>query len=158
MKNIFFSICFALATLGLSLAQDGTKKYDKTTFSLTIRPTQATVKAGSSVDVEVAKTNISDRQLNNSRTNNPGEYYSFDIRRDGVPALPTETLKRLRKPNEGIVPRMTSVIFGNLAPHETFKETVSVSSYWDMAQPGKYSIELHQGKVKSNTVTVTVVP
>ncbi len=135
----------------------------KATFSLSIQAVQSTVKGGGPVEVEVTKTNTSNFVLNNSRTNNPGENYLFEVRRDGVPAAESEELRHLRKPGsahaekEGPIPYATSYLLGSkIAPQETFKETIPVSTYYDTSQPGKYTIQLQQGKVKSNVVTLTV--
>lgn len=160
MKNLLLIIVLLLTTVGLSA-----QAKSKATFSLSIQAVQSTVKAGVPVEVEVSKTNTSNFVLNNSRTNNPGENYLFDVRRDGVPAAETEELRHLRKPGsahaekEGSIPYATSYLIGSeIAPHKTFKESLPVSTYYDTSQPGKYTIQLQQGKVKSNIVTVTVEP
>jgi len=53
-------------------------------------------------------------------------------------------------------------------PGESFVERVTVTKTYDLSKPGKYTIsvvrpieswqKLGEGKVKSNSVTVTVVP
>ena len=80
--------------------------------------------------------------------------YTYDVRRDGVLVPETEEAQKMRHPrgDEG------SMIDGTLPPHRTQTDTVAVNAYRDMSQPGKYTIQLRQDGVKSNTVTVTVEP
>ncbi len=51
-----------------------------------------------------------------------------------------------------------SIINASLPPHGTETDIIAVDAYRDMTQPGKYTIQLQQGKVKSNIATVTVTP
>jgi hypothetical protein len=125
---------------------------------------EAKVKAGSAVEVECTMTNSSNEVLHPFRTTNPGEYYTFNVQRDGVPAAETETLKHMKKLGQARpekenspMPYTTSFLFTSLAAHESMKDTVPVSQYYDMSHPGKYTIQLSQGRVKSNTVIVTVI-
>jgi len=135
-------------------------------FSLSIRPMQdSPVKASSTIEVECTMTNTSNHLLHPFRTTNPGEYYLFDVRRDGAPVTDTEALKHMKKlgrprpeKENSPVPYTTSAMFTSLAPRESLEDTVPVSEYFEMSQPGRYTIQLGQGKVKSNTVTVTVIP
>src|SRR5712691_2292174 len=124
------------------------KVLNKASFSLSIRPVESTVKAGSGVAVEATMTNTSNYTFHPFRTTNPGEYYLFDVRRDGTPAPETDNLKHLEKPGStrpeienGPVPYTTSPFFTALPPHQSLQETVTVSEYYDMTQPGKYTIQ-----------------
>lgn len=158
----------ALLIVAASVGLSAQREISKATCSLSIRPAQINVKAGSPIEIEVNKTNTSNYVLNNSRATNPGENYTFEVRRDGTPAAESETLRHLMKPGstgpeeKGTGPIQgrykTNYIFEDLPPHETFKEMVLVSEYYDMTKPGKYSIQLSQGRAKSNTITVIVTP
>jgi hypothetical protein len=150
--------------------QEGTQPREKVstkaTASISIRALESTVKTGSSIIVEVTMTNTSNYTFHPFRTTNPGEYYLFDVRRDGAPAPETDNLKHLKKPgstrpeieNPLPVPYTTSPLFTALPPHQSLQETVTVSEYYDVSQPGKYTVQLQLGKAKSNIVTVTVEP
>jgi len=139
----------------------------KAAASISIRPLASPVKAGSPVMIQVTMINTSDYPFHPFRTTNPGEYYTFDVRRDGTPAVETVNLKRLKKPGQSRpeindnpvpMPYTTSLLFTTIPPHQSLQETVTVSEYYDMSQPGKYIIKLQLGRAKSNTVTVTAEP
>jgi hypothetical protein len=160
---------FALTSVLFSPGQNRQKKYStKATCSLAIRPLESTVKVGSPIVIEAITTNTSNYVLNNSHPRNPGEYYSFDVRLNGVPAPETEILQMMVKPGNNAPEKkssgplagrhVTSYVFEDLPPHQAFRQTVSVSEYFDMREPGEYTIQLALGKVKSNVVKVAVIP
>jgi hypothetical protein len=172
----YFGLFWLMSSIGESLRMSvlrvlilllATTASARTPASLTIRMQEIIVRSGSTVMVVVTETNNTDRVILGSRTSNPGEYYSFTVLRDGKPVPETEELRRLQKPREpgpeeqgkgltGVY--MSNVIFEDLQPHESKQEDVAVSRYFNMTAPGKYSIRLRQGKLKSNVVTVTVTP
>ncbi len=151
MKN-FLTVLLMMVAVGFAQS--------KAEFSIVIRPTESTVKAGSGVVVEVRKTNLTDHVLLIGGGINPDGDYAYDVRRDGVLVPETEearneNARRMKEPRsyEG-----GSLIDSSVPPHRTATQTIGVSRYRDMIQPGKYTIQLQQGKVKSNIVTVTVIP
>jgi len=50
------------------------------------------------------------------------------------------------------------MINGESQPLQFAADTIAVNGYRDMGRPGKYTIQVREGKVSSNTVTVTVTP
>jgi hypothetical protein len=66
----------------------------------------------------------------------------------------TEEGKKLKEHHAG----NGSMINGDLQPHQFAVDAVIVNSYRDMSQPGKYTIQVQEGKVGSNIVRVTVTP
>src|SRR5438309_3214183 len=87
-----------LAASPLWLMAQQEKVSTKATTSLSIRALESSVKRGSPTAVEATITNTSKYTFRPFRTTNPGEYYSMDVRRDGVPVAETGNLKHLKKP------------------------------------------------------------
>ena len=125
----------------------------KKPFTLTIHPEHHTVKVGQPVVIDAVKTNTSDSALNLAPTNNPAEYYDMDVMHDGVKAEPTANLQKLKADGGR---HMTSMLLSTVKPGKSMKESVGVSQYYDMSQPGAYTVCFHQNGVSSNTVTVLV--
>jgi hypothetical protein len=50
------------------------------------------------------------------------------------------------------------MIDGSMLPHPWAVDTVAVNEFRNMRQPGVYTIQVLEGTVKSNTVTVTATP
>jgi hypothetical protein len=160
----------------LAIAAGSAQGASKASFTLSIHAQQDAVKAGSPVMVDVVRTNVSNRVINDSRTFNPGEYYTFYVTRGGGPAGETRELRDIKESRAAVQdptsPRrsVTSWRLGSLKPGKTSRDVVPVSSFYDMSQPGQYTIQLEQpdypeGKlavksnaiaVKSNTITVAV--
>jgi hypothetical protein len=69
----------------------------------------------------------------------------------------TEEAQKMREPRKGSF-EGGSMTDSSLPPHQTITDEIGVSAYRDMSRPGKYTIQLRQGGVKSNVVTVTVEP
>ena len=62
----------------------------------------------------------------------------------------------------GYAPSARKTVFGLLGPDKAIVEKMALSKEYDLSKPGKYSIQAlrSDGKtdVKSNTITVTVMP
>src|SRR5437868_9444336 len=130
----------------------------KAPFTLVIRAEHTTVKAGEPVVIDVVKTNTSGHTMNVSQSNNPAENYSMDVKRDGVEAEKTTDAKKMENANGH---RAMSILFDNLKAGKVMNETVEVSAYRDMSEPGTYTVRLEQKVgstvvVASNTITVIV--
>ena len=97
------------------------------------------------ITLEVTTTNLTDHRLDFMKYGKP---YTYIVRRDGVPA---PMIPRLH-------PDMIMVDPKGLPPHRSITGNEYVQRYVDMSQPGKYTIRLQEGDVKSNVVTVTVEP
>ncbi len=103
--------------------------------------------------IDVVKTNNSAHSMNLSPTNNPAEYYDMKVRLEGVKVEETADLQKLKKQDGH---RVTSFMLDQLKPGKSMKETVEMSAYHGMTQPGIYTICFHQSTVSSNIAIVTV--
>ncbi len=149
-------------------------------FSLVIRPLESTAKVGSPVEIEVKTINLTNHDLVIGNGFYPS-IYTYNVKRDGMSVAETELSKNLKHPpprppckqpgTASCIEISDSVVgIEPLAAHQTRTETIPVSDYRDMSQPGTYTIQLlevdsivsgrkvHQSEVKSNIVTVTVGP
>jgi hypothetical protein len=144
MKNL---LIVGLLTIGLFAEP-------KAHFSILIRPLEKNVKLGTPIQLLVKKTNLSQRALTIVGFNRLGDY-DYYVWRDGRLVAETAEGKKLREPRsyEG-----GSLMDGSLPPHRTQTDTIAISTYRDMNKPGRYTIQLRQGDVKSNFVTITVTP
>ena len=154
-KNLL--IIVLLTTVGLFAES-------KAEFSIVIRAKESTVKAGSGVVLVVNKTNLTKHVLPlGSGMNPPAAEYTYDVRRDGTLVAETESAKKQKEPpppckKDSLCVPVGSFIDSSVPPHQTITDEIQISDYRDMSQPGKYTIQLQQDKVKSNVVTVTVEP
>jgi len=123
----------------------------KSAFSLSIRTFDGEVQSGNRIESQITKTNLSDHALlvGGNRTAD----YTYEVRRNGVLLPETEQAKNLREH-----PLPGPMIDGNLPPHQWAVDTVAVNEFCDMRQPGVYTVQVQEGSVKSNVVTVTVTP
>jgi hypothetical protein len=116
----------------------------------------------------VTVTNTSDRTIGFIRS--PGQppeegfRYKIEARNEsGLSAPPSAYLRDLKE--------KTTVSFSSnlaqwLKPSESFVDEIQVTKFYDLSQPGKYTISvvrdippaqtLGKGTVRSNTITVTV--
>ena len=173
MKIIRPALFLLIVLLGICAAQSGAPsqsaqppKDTKQPFSLAIRLPHESVRAGLPVDVEVTIKNATDGLLFLDRN----WLGSFDVRdskgrqpltRRGEIILKHAPLKpgEVRDLPTGGGPPL------QLSPQETVTVNLVVDNLFDLSQPGKYTILVHLpdgagggGVVKSNAVTVTVVP
>jgi hypothetical protein len=140
-------------------------------FTLAIQAERQSVEVGQTVVINVTRQNITDQTIDDNRTTNPMEYLTFRVSRDGVPVAETAELQKMH--GRGLAPGevqtiVTSPYFAKLKPGESSHDTVEVSHYYDMSKPGTYSISALQEtrpglpeksvSVKSNTITITVLP
>ena len=123
----------------------------KSAFSLSIRTADRKVASGDRIELQITKTNLSDHALMVGA--NRIAPYTFDVWCNGVLVPETEQARNLR---EHPVPG--PMIDGNLPPRGWALDTVAVNEYRDMRQPCVYTVQVREGSVKSNTVTVTVTP
>jgi hypothetical protein len=132
-------------------------------FSIVITAAQATVKVGSEVRVDVQLKNTSDVDIvfgDLSRS-----IYDMDVRNSkGEQAPETERMRKIHTPEQTGARFEGSIISDKLEPGNTVEEYISVDKYYDMTKPGKYTIQfqrtdrLTKKTVKSNTITITVMP
>jgi hypothetical protein len=95
------------------------------------------------------------------------EYYTFDILDEqGRPVPEKERLRNLRESLKPGGRRWRHGLISEIEPGVSWKEQLFLSEYYDMSRPGKYTIqlqrklpeELGKGTVKSNIITITVLP
>ena len=119
--------------------------------------------------VRVKETNISKHIVNVGRTNEPGQWYRMSVVLDGHPAPLTEEGQQVLNPkkvdpDEG---ETFSAFFGTLKPGHATTFEVALTRFFNLASPGTYQVTFSRGtdrdqpdnvEVKSNTITVTVLP
>jgi hypothetical protein len=142
----------------------------KQLFSLTIASPKEPIKAGTELRLLVTVTNTSDRTINfiTSPGSIPedGARYEIDVRdAQGSPASPSANL---RTKDNRVSTDYGSRVSRTLRASESFVDKVTVTRFYDLSQPGNYTIwvalpipprqNLGEGKIKSNSITVTVVP
>jgi hypothetical protein len=104
-------------------------------------------------------TNTSTHDINASASYDKGLNfsYAYHVRRKGGTVL---------QPKQSDSPISGTSKIRNLRASESVEEVTNLSDEYNMAEPGKYVIQLSRaasgdpkdGIVKSNTITVTVVP
>jgi len=146
-KRTLLLVAFSFLA-SVCIAQNAVKA--ESAFSLSIR-TAGEAASGHRVELEITKTNLSDHAL--IVGSNRIVPYTFDVWCNGVLTPETEQARNLRDH-----PLPAPMIDGNLPPHGWAIDTVAVNEYRDMRQPGVYTVQVREGSVKSNTVTVTVKP
>lgn len=138
-------------------------------LSITLRPSKGdtttgtgVVIAGSPVYVLVDLKNNSDKIVSSMSIDYP-PYYIIDVRdEEGYPTPETKFMRELRDPNHR---GFGSGGLFQYNPGESWKEQLTITHYYEMSRPGKYTIQLERklpeelgvGTVKSNTITITVV-
>jgi hypothetical protein len=147
---------------GVSGAQTTKTGPDLPQFSLAVSTANNLVKAGSSVVIEVALTNVSDQTIGlpAQTGRDESQWYKVDVRhQNGSMASAVQ-----HRPAGNVVPPgavkvdVYSAVMVELKPRETSKEKVAISDLFDMSRPGKYSVQVTFRGAKSNTITITVGP
>ena len=150
---LLLSASFAISAVGEVWAASHT-------FSLTITAAQAEVKSGSQPTVNTTLTNLSNRVVT-IEFNTPLCDYAVEVRNSAGNLAPDTELKRESDCAKHATGRD---IIAPLRPHDSQKDTIPVSAFSDMSQPGKYSVQVMWKApkefggvvVKSNTITITV--
>jgi hypothetical protein len=148
MRNLLAVVSF-FALVGVASSFCG--QTEKPAFSISIRTYDSKVRSGQRIEFQITKTNLTNQSL--PVGGNRIASYAFKVLRNGAIVGETEQSKNLREH-----PIPGPMIDGNLPPHRYAVDTVAVNEYRDMREPGVYTIQVHEGDVKSNTVTVTVTP
>jgi hypothetical protein len=142
-KQLLIFTLFAVS----GTAQTAGNGSNKPEFKISIHAHQAEIPAGDPIELEITKTNISSHTLCVSRANG----YTYNAWRSGTSVPETKEARSLHQ-------RPGPMIDCNLPPHQWVIDTAAVSDYRDMSQPGTYTVQVSEGTVTSNTVTVTVTP
>ena len=146
----------------------GSVDADNQLFSLTLAGPKEPLKSGAELRLRVTVKNTSERKIAFIRSPGvipeEGFRYTIDVRdADSKNAAPSQYVRELTN--------KTTVTFESryaqwLEPGESFIDEVTVTKFFDLSQPGKYTIwvarelpprqNLGEGKVKSNSVVVVV--
>jgi len=165
VKRICWSFIYAVALISVATpSMCGPRQ----SFSLTIATPKEPLKAGAELRLLVTLTNTSARSIVFGRSPGPipeeGFRYEIDVRDAlGRPAPPSVYVREL---TGKITDNWSSNLSRTLEPGESFVDEVTVTRFYDLSQPGKYTISvarpiepwqnLGKGSVKSNAVTVAV--
>jgi len=151
----FLLILVALVTFNSAFGQTA-----KQPFTITISTDKPTVVAGSHVYIKIKLTNTSDHTVDRSTA------YSNGLDRQYLYDVCDENGNSVEKPGEHHELNGVSLATGELAPGETANGETRITTLYDLTKPGQYTVQLSrfigkdekQGVVKSNTITITVVP
>ena len=169
--------CLVIILVGLTLIWSGnampqTGKHDPD-FALTISTEEDTVKSQRDMDISVIvkETNISRHTINAGRLKEPGDWYTMSVALNGQPAPITEMYREILTPKRADPDPDVADTFGGLLysikPGESQTFKVPLTAYFDLSTPGRYEITFARGTergrpvsvdVKSNTITITVLP
>lgn len=139
-----------------SFAQTAADSSRPDSFTLAISADHRTAKAGAKVVVHIAITNTSDKPI---ALHAEIEDYGFMVDVTAVghgTALDTDRGREWKK--NGGMRGVTSGPGFLLNPGETTNGPLVISDLYDLSRPGKYSVQVSRGAVKSNAITLTVVP
>jgi hypothetical protein len=152
VKIQLFALAFALALPVASAA--GQTAYggpNAAKSRITIRVDRAVVKSGSKIVVGIKETFTSDG-VDGINTGLESQYGLDVLLANGKAATFTEQGRKWNWPEIG------SGFVYDVKAGRTDNSHLVVSDIYDMTQPGKYSVQVNRGKLKSNTITLTVVP
>jgi hypothetical protein len=114
-----------------------------------------TVKQGSKITIAVKETFVSDGFFLATVGHPFKDEYDIDVRwADGGTVSQTELGRKMSEARMGNL----SGIVGPAKAGTTRTNEIVVSDQYDMSQPGIYKIQVKRRDVKSNTITVKVVP
>jgi hypothetical protein len=172
MKKSSFAIFFAVFSVlwaNYAFAQAAKHKPD---FTLTISTEDRTLVAQKDMEIPITveEKNISNHPISTGKSDEVGEWYKMVVLLDGNPAPITERYRRILTPpkNDLSVPSSGSGSSWTIEPGQTATFEVPLTAFFDLSAPGKYKITFSRGTgsswepdivdVKSNTITVTVLP
>jgi len=149
----------------LSVSALASAKSPQPPFSITISAEKPEVKAGSEVFIRIQMKNISDHEVDCSMapTNGWDAAYQYDVR----DAQGTLAERKPLVPGHPEIKEDSSIWPCVLKPGGSNSFDSYIGRRNDMTRPGKYMIQVSRfisgtrkedGVVKSNTITVTVVP
>jgi hypothetical protein len=143
-------------------------------ISIGIAASQNVIASGTRVELHILVTNVSKGLIHMSRSNGDDQaalsYYTVDLRDTKGDSPPKTMLNRILSgepvplpPGKGGIITGSSMIFP-LQPGETLKDDMILNDLFDLNTPGKYTIQIQhddpvsRNPVKSNTITLTIVP
>lgn len=153
---------FFLATIVASAGKDP--------ISVSIASPREALKAGAELVLRVTVKNTSDTSINFRRSPGlipeEGSRYQIEVHdAQGHPAQPSKSVLALK--GKTVVDEFISNISYKLHPGQSFEDQVTVTRYFDLSHPGKYTISvarpleplqnIGKGAVRSNTISITVI-
>ena len=170
MKINKVTLALAMLTVMVSTGALSQSPKHAPDFTLTLSTAKETIPAlrsGERLMIDVEEKNISQHPVNIGR-NKADLSYQMSVLRNGSPADTTEEYRRITNPNPNRTPHADPGFFlGMLDPGESQIFHIVLTDYFDMSQRGYYEITFSRGTdkgmadnvaVKSNTLTVTVLP
>ena len=171
MTGRMFALFLVLSTVvGSSYAAPRTGKHTPG-FTLTISTKEETVRTQKDMDVVVIveEKNISNHAISIGRLSHPGYWYGMTVLLDGRPAPITELYRKLITPKQYGPDELPIVdsFSATLKAGESERFEIHLPEFFDLSTPGTYEITFTRGTdtgqpdnvdVKSNTITVTVLP
>ena len=166
MKHLVHYIVFVVAlTSSAALPAPEPKQL----FSLTIAAPKEPIRAGAELHLFVTVTNTSKRTI--SFITSPGpipeDGLLYEISARDVHGRSAPPSAYLRNRDKRIPINYGSRLARTLAPGESFVDQVTVTTFYDLSQPGKYTVSvareipprqnLGKGSIRSNVITLTVV-
>ena len=159
------SICTALVCLTL-----GSPARSKEVFSLTLAAPGEPHKAGAELRLRVTITNTSDRPLTFVTAPGPepvDDYlYRITVHDERGRSAPASNYLRTRDKNVPV--DYGSRIGRTLKPGESFTDEVTVTRFFDLSRPSRYTITVARempprqgfgnGNIESNPITIVVTP
>lgn len=173
MKIKFLTVLlFALVSSGSCLRAQNAPSSEPNSdapFTLTISAKAASVESGHVRPLMVKEKNISNRDIDlTQQAMDISHWYQVEIHRNGAPVAKTKEMLRREQPFSGGMVQTNGPFFLTLKPGDEAESEFPISDAFDMSEPGVYEITLalevdalHSGKpilVRSNTITITVVP
>jgi len=167
MTIITFLLTALLAMQGVDQTQQ-----KPPVISLAISSMQDVIKAHAQVTVETVLTNISDHEISTFQGSGSAQGYDVVVRdAQGKPPRSAsdylaEQAKKDRdagRPFRAII-RQGSAHTVQLKPGQNLKDRIEISAFYDLSQPGKYTIQVSRKDpesktdVNSNMITVTLTP
>lgn len=165
MKNYvrFFACAMTFIPLAALAASDPNQL-----FSLTLAAPKEPLKAGTELHLLVTVTNTSNRSISFITSPGPipedGLLYEINVCDAQGRSAPPSAYLRTR--DRRIPMDYGSRLARTLKPGEFFVDQVTVTNFYDLRRPGKYTISvarsmpprqnLGKGTVKSNVITITV--
>jgi len=154
---------------GVCLCDIGVKA-QTTPLSVSIEIDNSSVKLGTDIQVKAILNNNTDQDVQTSELRTAADNhleYKVNVERDDHTAVAKKYAEKLRRHEVPRDPLETgSVHFVPIQPGKTHEDNVDISNRYEFDKPGKYSIQLEReapeslggGVIKSNTITVTVIP
>jgi hypothetical protein len=169
LGNLGVLLAMSLGMLGVGAAQN--PKSTQSPFSVSLRAVQEVVKSGSEVRLEAIIMNTSGHEiivsnfLPGGRPDTSGHGFKITIRdQNSVEPRLTKLGRFLINGEVGEDEEIGKVVFRHLQPGERLAYDIVISNLFDLNRPGKYTIQVERivdatrTYVKSNTITVSVVP